>query len=151
MSGAKPADYHGSCSFLSIYLFWNVSFCFYLCFGTHLIRFGAKEIFKKEIFSCVCEALKVFRIYRCHPVHGMRYYRSQRPIGYSTALIEYVKNWCKRAFIAKNLRGRQDTYVTSLKPSSITLASQDRKTAAGFRKITKFFSTSPMQSTKIAN
>ncbi len=50
MSGAKPADYHGSCSFLSIYLFWNVSFCLYLCFGTQLIRFGAKEIFKKEIF-----------------------------------------------------------------------------------------------------
>jgi hypothetical protein len=27
MSGAKSADYHGSCSFLSIHLFWNVSFC----------------------------------------------------------------------------------------------------------------------------
>ncbi len=50
MSGAKPADYHGSCSFLSIYLFWNVSFSFYSCFVTQLIRFGEKEIFKKEIF-----------------------------------------------------------------------------------------------------
>ncbi len=42
MSGAKSADYHGSWSFLSIYLCWNVSFCFYLCFGTQLGRFGAK-------------------------------------------------------------------------------------------------------------
>ena len=42
MSGAKSADYHGSCSFLSIYLSWNVSFCFYLCFGTQLRGFGAK-------------------------------------------------------------------------------------------------------------
>jgi hypothetical protein len=50
MSGAKSADYHGSCSFLSIYLCWNVSFCFYLCFGMQLRRFGAKEFFKKVIF-----------------------------------------------------------------------------------------------------
>ncbi len=28
MSDAKSADYHGSCSFLSIYLCWSVSFCF---------------------------------------------------------------------------------------------------------------------------
>jgi hypothetical protein len=51
MSGAKSADYHGSCSFLSIYLCWNVSFCFYLCFGTQLRRLGAKEFFKKVIFN----------------------------------------------------------------------------------------------------
>ncbi len=51
MSGAKSADYHGSCSFLSIYLCWNVSFCFYLYFGTQLRRFGAKEFFKKVIFN----------------------------------------------------------------------------------------------------
>ena len=50
MSGAKSAYYHGSCSFLSIYLCWNVSFCFYLCFGTQLRRFGAKEIIEKVIF-----------------------------------------------------------------------------------------------------
>jgi hypothetical protein len=50
MSGAKSADYHGSCSFLSIYLCWNVSFCFCLCFGSQLRWFWAKEFFKKVIF-----------------------------------------------------------------------------------------------------
>ncbi len=50
MSGAKSADYHGSCSFLSIYLCWNESFCFYLCFGTQLRWLGTKEFFKKVTF-----------------------------------------------------------------------------------------------------
>ncbi len=38
------------CSFLSIYLCWVVYFCFYLCFGTQLRRFGVKELFKKVFF-----------------------------------------------------------------------------------------------------
>ncbi len=50
MSGAKSADYHGSCSFLSIYLFWNVYFFLYAGIGTQLRRFGAKELFKKVFF-----------------------------------------------------------------------------------------------------
>jgi hypothetical protein len=44
MSGMKSAGYHGSCSFLSIHLYWNVSFCFYLCFSRQLRRFGAKKL-----------------------------------------------------------------------------------------------------------
>ncbi len=36
MSGAKSTDYHGSCSFLLMHLYWNVSFGFYLCFGRQL-------------------------------------------------------------------------------------------------------------------
>ncbi len=50
MSGAKSADYHGSCSFLLVYLCLNVSFCFYLCFGTQLRWLWAKEFSKKVIF-----------------------------------------------------------------------------------------------------
>jgi hypothetical protein len=49
MSGAKSADYHGSCSFLSICLCWNV-FCFYLCFGTQLYGLGQKNFSKKYFF-----------------------------------------------------------------------------------------------------
>jgi hypothetical protein len=44
MSGAMSADYHCSCSFLLIHLYWNVPFCFYLCFIRQLRRFGAKKL-----------------------------------------------------------------------------------------------------------
>jgi hypothetical protein len=42
---------HCSCSFLSIHLYWNVSFCFYLCFSRQLKRFGAKKLISKIIFN----------------------------------------------------------------------------------------------------
>ncbi len=58
MSGAKSADYHSSWSFLSIYLCWNVSFCIYLCFGTQLGRFGAKEFFKIVFFNVTVKLWK---------------------------------------------------------------------------------------------
>ncbi len=58
MSGAKSADYHGSCSFLSICLCWNLSFCSYLCFGTQLRRFGQKNFSKKLFFNVTVKLLK---------------------------------------------------------------------------------------------
>ncbi len=69
MSGAKSADYHGSWSFLLTHLCWKVSFSFYLCFGRRLRWFWGKRILNKYFFKCDSEALKVFRKYRCHPVH----------------------------------------------------------------------------------
>jgi hypothetical protein len=49
MSGANPADNHGSCTFLLLHLCLNVSFSFCLRFGKQLSRFGTKEKIKKDI------------------------------------------------------------------------------------------------------
>ncbi len=67
-SGAKPGDSPCSYTFLLIHLCRNVTVYFYLCFGRQLRWFCEKKLTKKIIFYCADEALKVFRIYRCHPV-----------------------------------------------------------------------------------
>jgi len=67
-SGAKPRDYPCSYTFLLIHLCRNVTVRFYLCFTRQLRWFWEKKLTKKIIFYCDYEALKVFRIYRCHPV-----------------------------------------------------------------------------------
>jgi hypothetical protein len=67
-SGAKPRDYPCFYTFLLIHLCRNVTVRFYLCFTRQLRWFCEKKFTKKIIFYCDYEALKVFRIYRCHPV-----------------------------------------------------------------------------------
>jgi hypothetical protein len=68
-SGAKPRDYPCSYSFLQIHLYRNVTVRFYLCFTRQLRWFCEKKLTKKIILYCDYEALKVVRIYRCHPVY----------------------------------------------------------------------------------
>ncbi len=47
MCGANSADFHRSWSFLLTYLSWNVSLCFYLCFGRQLRWFWGKRMLNK--------------------------------------------------------------------------------------------------------
>jgi len=48
MFGAKSADYHGSCSFLSPYLCWNVFFVFIYASA---VQHTAETVWGKRIFQ----------------------------------------------------------------------------------------------------
>jgi hypothetical protein len=77
-SGAKARHYPCSYSFLLIHLCRNVTVRFYLCFTRQMRWFCEKKLTKKIIFYCDYEALKVVRIYRCHPVFVPQLSRERR-------------------------------------------------------------------------
>jgi hypothetical protein len=87
-SGAKPRDYPCSYTF-------HASSSLPECdcsFIRQLRWFCEKKLTKKIIFYSDDEALKVFRKYRCHPVHHIHPLSSPRPGGYKEMSLSWLTN-----------------------------------------------------------